>query len=72
MNLSIVRAVLVDMTNDTGTKKGAPITELVANFISACRTSVRSEENTIGWNHLELEGAGRGVRLHWLYAKVVY
>lgn len=57
------------MTNDMGGKKAAPVTELVADFISACKTSVRSERNTIVWNHLELEGAGRGVRLHSLDSK---
>ena len=56
--------ILLDMANNPGRKKSAPVTELVADFIGACRTSVRSERNTIEWNHLELEGAGRGVRLH--------
>lgn len=57
------------MDNDTERKKAAPVAELIAEFVKACKTSVRSEGNTVAWNHLELEGAGRGVRrLHSLDA----
>ncbi|KAH8698121.1 P-loop containing nucleoside triphosphate hydrolase protein [Phaeosphaeriaceae sp. PMI808] len=48
------------MDNDTERKEAAPVAELVAEFVKACQTSVRSEGNTVAWNHLELEGAGRG------------
>lgn len=42
-------------------KKGVPVAELVTDFVQACQSSIRSETNTVAWNHLELEGAGRGV-----------
>lgn len=50
------------MANATERQDAAPIVTLVGEFVKACQTSVRSDGNTIQWNHLELEGAGRGVR----------
>jgi hypothetical protein len=36
--------------------------DLVADFVTACQSSVRNKDNSIVWDHLEMEGGGQGVR----------
>lgn len=42
-------------------KSAAPVTELVAEFVATCQALLKKDGTTVEWNHLELEGAGRGV-----------
>ncbi|KAJ6186788.1 hypothetical protein N7519_008089 [Penicillium mononematosum] len=34
--------------------------DLVADFVTACQSSVRNKDNSIVWDHLEMEGGGQG------------
>lgn len=37
------------------------VADLVADFVTACQ-SARNKDNSIVWDHLEMEGGGQGVR----------
>ncbi|KAJ5462154.1 hypothetical protein N7530_010359 [Penicillium desertorum] len=34
--------------------------DLVADFVTACQSSVRNKDNSIVWDHLEMDGGGQG------------
>ena len=38
------------------------VADLVADFVTACQSSVKDKDNSIVWDHLEMEGSGQGVR----------